>query len=140
MTFYSDFDENILAKHSSLESHTRTHHPSNDSSVPYPLPMPAYGGYFAPLSDILPPNSDLPNPPYQRCNLAVMLVTDLILEGINIDWTGHLPLMLHIIMLGRYAKIIFGDFYLFPSLILKQMPQKFGKISKKYLGITCIVI
>ena len=39
-------------------------HPG-DTPVPYPLPMPAYGGYYAPLSDMLPENN-LPNPPYQR--------------------------------------------------------------------------
>ena len=27
-----------------------------EDKVPYPLPMPAYGGYFAPLSEYLPDN------------------------------------------------------------------------------------
>ena len=36
-----------------------------DSPIPFPLPMPAFGGYFAPLSDMLP-DTNLPNPPYQR--------------------------------------------------------------------------
>ena len=41
-------------------SEPRTH----DSPVPFPLPMPAYGGFFAPLSDFLPEN--FPHPPLQR--------------------------------------------------------------------------
>jgi len=36
-----------------------------DSPTPFPLPMPAFGGYYAPLSDMMP-ESSLPNPPYQR--------------------------------------------------------------------------
>ena len=28
----------------------------NETKVPYPLPMPAYGGYFAPLLEFLPEN------------------------------------------------------------------------------------
>ena len=35
-----------------------------------------------------------------RCNLAVMLLTDLIVDCEVVDWTAHLPLMLHIIFLG----------------------------------------
>ena len=30
----------------------------SESPVPYPLPMPAYGGYFAPMNDLLP--EDMP--------------------------------------------------------------------------------
>jgi len=33
---------------------------------PHPLPMPAYGGYYAPLSQFLPTSGSLPTPPYQR--------------------------------------------------------------------------
>lgn len=36
-----------------------------ETPVPYPLPMPAYGGYFVPIYELLPAG-DLPNPPYQR--------------------------------------------------------------------------
>lgn len=35
------------------------------------------------------------------CNVAVMLLTDIVVDGIpGIDWTLHLPLMLHILFLG----------------------------------------
>lgn len=37
----------------------------SESPVPYPLPMPAYGGYFAPLSDFLP-ESLHPTPGFHR--------------------------------------------------------------------------
>ena len=36
-----------------------------------------------------------------RCNLAVMLLTNLIVDCVDIDWTVHLPLMLHIVFLGE---------------------------------------
>lgn len=36
-----------------------------------------------------------------RCNVAVMLLTDIVVDGIpGIDWTLHVPLMLHISFLG----------------------------------------
>lgn len=65
---------------------------------PHPLPMPEYGGYFSPLNKILP-DTNLPISGFHRCNVAVMLLTEIV--GINgIDWTLHLPLMLHILFLG----------------------------------------
>ncbi|XP_070136486.1 protein furry isoform X3 [Drosophila bipectinata] len=67
---------------------------------PHPLPMPEYGGYFAPLTEFLPDVS-LPISGFHRCNVAVMLLTDIVVDGIPaIDWTLHLPLMLHILFLG----------------------------------------
>lgn len=86
--------------------------------------MPAFGGYYANLSDLLP-DENLPNPPYQRywfwsqrlprisseewfnfadysrCNLAVMLICDFVEDSVDIDWTVHLPLILHIVFLGK---------------------------------------
>ncbi len=40
-----------------------------------------------------------------RCNLAVILLTDLVVDGLDldchsVDWSVHVPLMLHIIFLG----------------------------------------
>ncbi|XP_046808225.1 protein furry isoform X3 [Lucilia cuprina] len=70
------------------------------STAPHPLPMPEYGGYFAPLTEFLPDVS-LPISGFHRCNVAVMLLTDIVVDGIpGIDWTLHLPLMLHILFLG----------------------------------------
>ena len=69
---------------------------------PFPLPMPPYGGFFAPMSELLPNDTgSLPNPPYQRCNLGVMLITDLVVDCVEIDWTVHLPLILHVVFLGK---------------------------------------
>ncbi|XP_031631504.1 protein furry isoform X4 [Contarinia nasturtii] len=68
--------------------------------VPHPLPMPEYGGYFAQLTEFLPDIS-LPISGFHRCNVAVMLLTDIIIDGIpEIDWTLHIPIMLHILFLG----------------------------------------
>ena len=40
-----------------------------------------------------------------RCNLAMILLTDLVVDGLDldchsVDWSVHMPLMLHIIFLG----------------------------------------
>ncbi|KAK6976868.1 protein furry, partial [Biomphalaria glabrata] len=71
----------------------------SESPAPYPLPMPAYGGYFAPLNECLPENFT-PTPGFHRSNIAVMFLCDLVLDGMEVDWSPHLPLMLHIIFLG----------------------------------------
>jgi hypothetical protein len=62
--------------------------------------MPEYGGYFAPLTEFLP-DASFPISGFHRCNVAVMLLTDIATDGIpGIDWTLHVPLMLHILFLG----------------------------------------
>lgn len=35
-----------------------------------------------------------------RCNVAVMLLTDVVVDGVDLDWSIHVPLMLHILFLG----------------------------------------
>lgn len=72
-----------------------------DVSVPqpHPLPMPEYGGYFAPLTEYLPESSQ-PISGFHRCNVAVMLLCDVVVDGIQLDWTVQVPLMLHILFLG----------------------------------------
>lgn len=35
-----------------------------------------------------------------RCNVAVMLLCDVVVDGVELDWTIHVPLMLHILFLG----------------------------------------
>lgn len=75
-------------------------HPNKEKLVPHPLPMPEYGGYFAPLTEFLP-DSNLPSSGFHRCNVAVMLLPDIIVDGIpGLDWTLHIPTMLHISFLG----------------------------------------
>jgi hypothetical protein len=41
-----------------------------------------------------------------RSNIAVMFLSDLVLDGLEIDWSAHLPLMLHVIFLGR-SEVVF---------------------------------
>lgn len=74
---------------------------------PRPLPMPEYGGYYAPLNDFLScnPNSATnsntnQNIGFHRCNLALMLLSDIVTQDISVDWSPHIPLMLHILFLG----------------------------------------
>lgn len=91
-----------------------------DIPQPHPLPMPEYGGYFAPLTEYLPESSQpisgfhryglafcvivilcyFVNVTFFRCNVAVMLLCDVVVDGLDLDWTVHVPLMLHIIFLG----------------------------------------
>ena len=71
---------------------------------PRPLPMPEYGGWFAPLTEFLP-EASVPISNFHRCNLALILLTDLVVDGLDldchsVDWSVHMPLMLHIIFLG----------------------------------------
>ncbi|KAL4704303.1 hypothetical protein ACJJTC_012879, partial [Scirpophaga incertulas] len=66
---------------------------------PRPLPMPEYGGFFALLTEYLPDTSQ-PVSGFHRCNVAVMLLCDVVLDGVEPDWSIHVPLMLHIVFLG----------------------------------------
>ncbi len=71
---------------------------------PHPLPMPEYGGWFAPLTEFLPDASQ-PIVTFHRCNLAAILITDLVVDGLDldchsVDWSVHIPLLLHIVFLG----------------------------------------
>ncbi|XP_039287310.1 protein furry [Nilaparvata lugens] len=70
-----------------------------DIPQPHPLPMPEYGGYFAPLKEYLP-DSTQPSSGFHRCNVAVMLLTDVVVDVVDLDWPIHVPLMLHILFLG----------------------------------------
>ncbi|XP_066250595.1 protein furry isoform X1 [Euwallacea similis] len=70
-----------------------------DIPQPHPLPMPEFGGYFAPLTEYLPDTSQ-PISGFHRCNVGVMLLCDILVDGIEIDWAIHVPLMLHILFLG----------------------------------------
>nr|XP_023011562.1 protein furry [Leptinotarsa decemlineata] len=70
-----------------------------DIPQPHPLPMPEFGGYFAPLTEYLPDSSQ-PISGFHRCNVGVMLLCDIVVDGIELDWTIHVPLMLHISFLG----------------------------------------
>jgi hypothetical protein len=88
--------EPALVTTSNVESSTKNH--------PNPLPMPEYGGWFAPLTEFLP-NVNQAVVTFHRCNLALVLLTDLVVDGLDlechsVDWNVHVPLMLHIIFLG----------------------------------------
>lgn len=65
-----------------------------------PLPLAPYGGTAAPLKTLLPDLS-IPIPCLFRCSIAVMLINELIVSGLQIDWSAHLPQLLHVAMLGR---------------------------------------
>ncbi|XP_022655915.1 protein furry-like isoform X2 [Varroa destructor] len=74
--------------------------PQSAGKEPHPLPMPEYGGYYAPLSQELPATAVFPNCGFHRCNMAVILLADMVTAGISVDWSPHIPLLLHVAFLG----------------------------------------
>ncbi|XP_055383655.1 protein furry isoform X2 [Condylostylus longicornis] len=102
--------EDILINDQDMQQEENVELRSDPPLAPHPLPMPEYGGFFAPLTEFLPDVS-LPISGFHRCNVAVMLLTDIVVDGIpGIDWTLHLPLMLHIMFLGLdHNRIIVRD-------------------------------
>ena len=65
-----------------------------------PLPLAPYGGTAAPLKTLLPDLS-IPIPCLFRCSIGIMLINELIVSGFQIDWSAHLPQLLHVAMLGK---------------------------------------
>ena len=97
---HEDIIQNELEIQSEVHENNVQLRPEHHSQPPHPLPMPEYGGFFAPLNKILP-DTNLPISGFHRCKVAVMLLSDIVVDGIaGIDWTLHLPLMLHILFLG----------------------------------------
>ncbi|XP_075854064.1 protein furry homolog-like isoform X2 [Microcebus murinus] len=65
-----------------------------------PLPMPPAGGCWSPLVDYVPETSS-PGLPLHRCNIAVILLTDLIIDhSVKVEWGSYLHLLLHAIFIG----------------------------------------
>ena len=95
VSFKSQLTEESLI----LLSRATTENLKPNTPQPHPLPMPEYGGFYAPLTEYLPDSSQ-PIIGFHRCNLALILLTDIVLDGIQVDWTPHIPLMIHIIFLG----------------------------------------
>uniref|UniRef100_A0A8C1WYC8 Furry homolog a (Drosophila) n=1 Tax=Cyprinus carpio TaxID=7962 RepID=A0A8C1WYC8_CYPCA len=71
-----------------------------ETNQPLPLPMPVNGGCWAPLVDYLP-ETVTPRGPLHRCNIAVIFMTELVVDhSVKEDWALHLPLLLHACFLG----------------------------------------
>ncbi|XP_051521326.1 protein furry homolog [Myxocyprinus asiaticus] len=71
-----------------------------ETNQPLPLPMPVNGGCWAPLVDYLP-ETVTPRGPLHRCNIAVIFMTELVVDhSVKEDWALHLPLLLHACLLG----------------------------------------
>ncbi|GCC24685.1 hypothetical protein chiPu_0003087 [Chiloscyllium punctatum] len=65
-----------------------------------PLPFPPNGGSWSPLADYLP-ETGTPGIPLQRCNIAVILLTDLIVDhSVKVEWGNYMHLLLHAIFIG----------------------------------------
>uniref|UniRef100_A0A672IIV2 Furry homolog, like n=1 Tax=Salarias fasciatus TaxID=181472 RepID=A0A672IIV2_SALFA len=71
-----------------------------DHNRPEPLPFPPTGGCWSPLLDYLP-ETNAPAVPLHRCNIAVILLTDLIVDhGVKVEWSAYLHLLLHAVFIG----------------------------------------
>uniref|UniRef100_H2UL19 Furry homolog, like n=1 Tax=Takifugu rubripes TaxID=31033 RepID=H2UL19_TAKRU len=71
-----------------------------DHNRPEPLPFPPNGGCWSPLVDYLPEKNS-PAVPLHRCNIAVILLTDLIVDhGVKVEWSAYIHLLLHAIFIG----------------------------------------
>ncbi|XP_034459835.1 protein furry homolog isoform X2 [Hippoglossus hippoglossus] len=71
-----------------------------ETNQPHSLPMPVNGGCWAPLVDFLP-ETITPRGPLHRCNVAVILMTEMVVDhSVREDWVMHLPLLLHALFLG----------------------------------------
>ncbi|XP_045061364.1 protein furry homolog-like isoform X6 [Coregonus clupeaformis] len=71
-----------------------------DHNRPEPLPFPPTGGCWSPLVDYLP-ETNTPGVPIHRCNIAIILLTDLIVDhGVKVEWSAYLHLLLHSIFIG----------------------------------------
>ncbi|XP_042638065.1 protein furry homolog-like [Orycteropus afer afer] len=65
-----------------------------------PLPFPPAGGCWSPLVDYLPETSS-PGLPLHRCSIAVILLTDLIIDhSVKVEWGSYLHLLLHAVFIG----------------------------------------
>ncbi|XP_069780798.1 protein furry homolog-like [Narcine bancroftii] len=65
-----------------------------------PLPLPPSGGSWSPLADYLPETGN-PGVPLQRCSIAVILLTDLIVDhSVKVEWGNYMHLLLHAIFIG----------------------------------------
>lgn len=100
-----------------------------DHNRPEPLPFPPNGGCWSPLVDYLPEKNspavplhrfvtthNLPShfgvqlfdahvnfSPPLRCNIAVILLTDLIVDhGVKVEWSAYIHLLLHAIFIGNF--------------------------------------
>ncbi|PAV74805.1 hypothetical protein WR25_11823 [Diploscapter pachys] len=58
------------------------------------LPMPAYGGHYAQMSNLLPPATQ-PLQFFTKSEVALLLICDLIRSSGSFDWTASSPRLLH---------------------------------------------
>ncbi|XP_033646304.1 protein furry homolog-like isoform X1 [Asterias rubens] len=75
----------------------RKHFLTQNAVLPLPVPDEVY---CAPLSDFIDDIEAPPSGSLFRCNLATVLMTDLVSEKLDIDWSVHLPQILHVLFLG----------------------------------------
>lgn len=105
-----------------------------DQNRPEPLPFPPNGGCWSPLVDYLPEKNSPAVPLHRfvtaqngssshfgiqlrlmprsfsplRCNIAVILLTDLIVDhGVKVEWSAYIHFLLHAIFIGNFLLIFY---------------------------------
>ena len=68
---------------------------------PLPLPTPISKRYFANMKDILKvPTRQLVGTGIYRSNFALILLSEIVVDVQEVNWTAYLPLLLHAVTLG----------------------------------------
>ena len=76
----------------------------NKEAHAIPLPNPVKLRFFASMKDILKiPCHQFIN--MHRSNFALILLSEVVPEVNNFDWTTQLPVLLHVITLGKYGLV-----------------------------------
>ena len=86
-------DNSTATKRTTTITNTKQSHV--ESSI---LPMPIFGGYFCPLNTIMYTNhqqSQQQNVMLLGCNITIVLLTELMFDGANYNWSQYYPQLLH---------------------------------------------
>ncbi|TMS20828.1 Protein furry homolog-like [Larimichthys crocea] len=105
LDIYSGLNSNLNRQHHRLESRYSSssggsYEEEKSDSMPLYANWRLKGGCWSPLVDYLP-ETNAPAVPLHRCNIAVILLTDLIVDhGVKVEWSAYLHLLLHAIFIG----------------------------------------
>lgn len=75
--------------------------------------------------------------PMYRCNFALILLSELVITLQDVDWSPHLPLLLHVVLLGldlirslifEHSKRLLGNLV----VVLACRDDKFAALQARY--------
>lgn len=71
-----------------------------------PLPAPISKRYFANMKDVLKvPTRQLVGTGIYRSNFALILLSEIVVDVQEVNWSAYLPLLLHAVTLGRHVDV-----------------------------------